>query len=98
MSLIELGTLWVRADLSKAKLGEDKLDQRVVVRVDKTRKDPLVGRISVIDREAEFTPRNVQTLEERGEQAFQIKVTLETSAERARIGTAADVCFDKSVR
>lgn len=98
VSLLELNKLWVRAYVPEARLGEVKLDQRVVVRVDSSPKDPLVGRISFIAREAEFTPRNVQTPEERSKQAFRIKVTLETGVEKARIGTAADVCFDEAVK
>ncbi len=43
-------------------------------------------------REAEFTPGNVQTIEERSKQVFRVRVTLDGEARKAlRAGMAADV-------
>jgi len=97
VALLDLSHLWIRAYVPEARLGEIKLDQRVVVRADSRQGEVLIGRISFIAREAEFTPRNVQTPEERSKQAFRIKVVLETGVDRVRIGMAADVCFDEPV-
>jgi len=96
-SLLDLTKVWVRAYVPEARLGQVKLDQRVVVRADSNPDEKLVGRVSFIAREAEFTPRNVQTPEERSKQAFRIKVMMETGVEKVRIGMAADVCFEEEV-
>ncbi len=51
------------------------------------------GEITFIAKQAEFTPRNVQTPEERSKQVFRIKVLLADTHDRLRPGMAADVWF-----
>ena len=46
-----------------------------------------------IARAAEFTPRNVQTADERIRQVFAIKVRLDNREDKLRAGMAADVTF-----
>ena len=55
----------------------------------------FAARVSFISREAEFTPRNIQTPEERSKQVFRIKVTLEEGLDVLRVGMAADVLLDE---
>jgi hypothetical protein len=50
--------------------------------------------VSFIAREAEFTPGNVQTPEERSKQVFRIKVDLVDGLERLRPGMSADVVLE----
>jgi hypothetical protein len=47
-----------------------------------------------VARQAEFTPGNVQTPEERSKQVFRIKVVIREGRDRLRAGMAADVVFD----
>jgi multidrug resistance efflux pump len=49
------------------------------------------GHISFIASKAEFTPRNIQTVEERVTQTFAVKVTLDNPPEFLRPGVACDV-------
>ena len=56
--------------------------------------DKLVGEVTFVSRQAEFTPSNVQTFEERAKQMFRIKVTLQTTVGdeiQLRPGMTADV-------
>ncbi|MCK6457796.1 MAG: efflux RND transporter periplasmic adaptor subunit [Phycisphaerae bacterium] len=96
IALLDPSRLWVRAYVPEARLAEVRLDQRVPVRVDSASVGTLVGRVTYIASEAEFTPRNVQTPDERSKQVFRIKVTLETGRERVRVGMSADVYLDES--
>jgi hypothetical protein len=50
--------------------------------------------VTFISRQAEFTPRNVQTPEERSKQVFRIKVTLLDGLDKLRPGMAADVWLE----
>jgi hypothetical protein len=52
-----------------------------------------VGIVEQINRQAEFTPRNVQTVEERIKQVFGVKVRLDNSSNELRAGMSADVKF-----
>ena len=50
--------------------------------------------MTFISRQAEFTPRNAQTPEERSKQVFRIKVTLLDGLDKLRPGMAADVWLE----
>jgi hypothetical protein len=54
----------------------------------------FAGHVIFIAREAEFTPRNVQTPEERSKQVFRIKIQLDEGLDRLRPGMFADVNLD----
>ena len=69
--------------------------QEVSLRVDPFPGETFRGRVSFIAREAEFTPGNVQTPEERSKQVFRIKVDLIDGLDRLRPGMSADVMFDE---
>ncbi|HKQ50468.1 MAG TPA: efflux RND transporter periplasmic adaptor subunit [Phycisphaerae bacterium] len=96
VSLLDISKLWVRSYVPEARLGEIQLGQEVPIEVDSLPGQRLRGRVSFIAREAEFTPKNIQTPEERSKQVFRIKVTLEEGLDRARVGMAADLRFDEA--
>src|SRR6185503_11878163 len=85
LSILDGGRLWVRAYVPENRLNV-QLGQKVPVFVDSFPGEEFSGRISFIAREAEFTPVNVQTQEERSKQVFRIKVLLEEGKERLRPG------------
>jgi multidrug resistance efflux pump len=96
LSLVDMGSLWVRAYVPENHL-DVHIDQPVTVTVDSFPNRDFVGRISFVARQAEFTPGNVQTPEERSKQVFRIKVQLDAAArEVLRPGMAADVWLDKA--
>ncbi len=90
LSLVDTSRLWVRAYVPENRLNL-KIDQRVEVSVDSYPDRRFTGRISYIAREAEFTPRNIQTPEERSKQVFRIKVLLLDGLDVLRPGMSADV-------
>ena len=75
LSLMDTRTLWVRAYVPESRLNI-MLDQEVRVTTDSFSNESFRGKVTFISRQAEFTPRNVQTPEERSKQVFRIKVTL----------------------
>jgi HlyD family secretion protein len=85
--------LWVRVYVPEPWLGHIQLGQAVKVRVDSDPNRDFSGTVEQIAREAEFTPRNVQTIGERVKQVFGIKVRLDNSEGKLRAGMAADVTF-----
>jgi hypothetical protein len=52
------------------------------------------GRVSFRSREAEFTPSNVQTPDERSQQVFRIKIELDQSDDTVYPGMTADVWLE----
>lgn len=88
MSMIQAGELWVRAYVPERLL--PNLGQRVPVTLDAS-PGRFEGEVTFIARQAEFTPSNVQTPEERSKQVFRVKVTLREGLDRVRPGMSADV-------
>ena len=93
ISLLDARELWVRAYVPENKLGI-RVDQVVKVSVDSYPGRTFKARIRFVARQAEFTPGNVQTPEERSKQVFRIKVYLEEGLKDLRPGMTADVWLD----
>ncbi|HET9419383.1 MAG TPA: efflux RND transporter periplasmic adaptor subunit [Chthoniobacterales bacterium] len=85
--------LWVRVYVPEPWLGRIKVGDQVKVRVDSFPNQDFPGTVEQVNRQAEFTPRNVQTVEDRIRQVFGVKIRLPNNDDRLRAGMAADVYF-----
>jgi len=92
-TLLLTGHLWVRVYVPESWLGLIKLGEHVRVRVDSFPHTDFDGVVEQINRQAEFTPRNVQTVADRIKQVFGVKIRLPSDDDRLRAGMAADVYF-----
>jgi len=93
------GTLLTLANLDQVtlvlyipenRIGQVEVGQPVEVKVDSFPGRTFVGHVTTIAREAEFTPRNVQTQEERVNLVFAVKVTIPNPDHALRPGMPAD--------
>lgn len=91
-TLIVTQHLWVRVFVPEPWLGHVKLGGTARVRSDSFAGQNFTGTIEQIAREAEFTPRNVQTPGERIKQVFAVKVRLPADG-ALRPGMSVDVMF-----
>ncbi len=85
--------LWVRVFVPEPWLGHLQLNETAQVRVDSFPDQEFEGRVEQISRAAEFTPRNVQTVDERIKQVFGVKIWLPNKDDQLRAGMSADVVF-----
>lgn len=85
--------LWVRVYVPEPWLGRIHLGEEVRVRVDSFPHEDFSGKVEQINRQAEFTPRNVQTVSDRVRQVFGVKVRLANRDDKLRAGMSADVYF-----
>jgi HlyD family secretion protein len=92
-TLILPGHLWVRVYVPEPWLGFIKLGEKVSIRVDSFPNEDFSGTVEQINRKAEFTPRNVQTVEDRIKQVFGVKIRLQDRSDNLRAGMAADAVF-----
>jgi membrane fusion protein YbhG len=83
--------LWVKAYISEVDLGRIRLGQKVEVTSDTYPNKRFEGVITFIASESEFTPRNVQTIDERRHQVFGLKVRVTDPQGVFKSGMAADV-------
>jgi len=94
--IANLDTLELRVYISGAQLPSIKLGQHVEVLVDKNVKknQQLGGRVSWIASEAEFTPKMIQTKEERVTQVYAVKVKVPNPNGILKIGMPGEVNFE----
>src|SRR5262249_19671789 len=91
-TLVLANDIWVRVYVPETWLGYIKVGDAVKVKVDSLRDKTFNGTVEQIARVAEFTPRNVQTVEERMKQTFGVKIRLDAVSE-LRPGMSVDAFF-----
>jgi HlyD family secretion protein len=74
LTLADLDNLTIRVFLPEIFLGKVKLGQDVAIQVDSYPGKDIPGKIDYIADQAEFTPKNVQTKQERVKQVFAVKI------------------------
>ena len=81
---------WVSIYVPEADVNRVKMDQEATIQFDGL-KQKFHGKVFYVAPTAEFTPRNVQTPDERATQTFAVKVRLLDRAPNLRPGVSADV-------
>ena len=79
-TVVTLGDLdhpWLRAYINEKDLGRVKLNHEAALRTDSFPNKTYMGRISFISPEAEFTPKQIQTKEERVKLVYRIKIDVD---------------------
>lgn len=90
LTLGQMDKPWLRAYINETDLGRIKLGQQVQVTTDSFPDKTYPGRVSYISSEAEFTPKTVQTFEERVKLMYRIKVLLDNIDQELKPGMPAD--------
>jgi multidrug resistance efflux pump len=83
--------LWVKVFVPETELGDIRLGQQVDVRIDAYPHKQFSGQVIQKATISEFTPRNVQSLEERRYQVFAVKIRVEDPQGVFNAGMAAEV-------
>ncbi|MEW5745608.1 MAG: efflux RND transporter periplasmic adaptor subunit [Nitrospirota bacterium] len=87
----DLANPWVKVYIREPDLGLVKLGQRAEITTDSYPGKVYEGVVSYIASEAEFTPKNVQTQEERVKLVFGVKVRVKNEKNELKPGMPADV-------
>jgi multidrug resistance efflux pump len=80
-NILEPSQLWVRVYVPEPRLGLVRLGQEAAITVDTFPGREFRGRVVEIRDRAEYTPRNIQTVDQRSEQVFGVKVTVDPAPE-----------------
>jgi HlyD family secretion protein len=89
-TLADLASVYVMIYISERELGRVRLGDGAEVRIDAFPERAFIGRITYISPEAEFTPKNVQTKEDRVKLVFAVKVEIENREGLLKPGLPAD--------
>jgi HlyD family secretion protein len=91
MTLVEDDQLYVRIYVPETQLGHIKLGQEVPIRVDSFPDDTFRGVVQHINSVGEYSPRNLQTADERADQMFATRIGITSGGNRLRAGMAATI-------
>ena len=92
----DLARPWLRAYINERDLGRVKLQQDVAVSTDSYQDKTYPGRITFIGSQAEFTPKTVQTFEERVKLMYRVKIALANPELELKPGMPGDARLDFS--
>jgi len=81
---------WLRGYVNETDLGKVKVGSKAVIRTDSYPGKVYNGRVSFIASEAEFTPKQIQTQEERVKLVYRIKIDLENPKRELKSNMPAD--------
>jgi len=89
-TVVDLNDLWVTAYINESDLGRVKLGQKALVQTDSYPGKKYDGTISFISSQTEFTPKYIQTTQERVKYVYRIKVHVDNSSLDLKPGMPAD--------
>jgi len=92
-TVVTIGDLdhpWLRAYINETDLGRVKLGQKVSLTTDSFPGKVYSGQISFISSEAEFTPKQIQTKEERVKLVYRIKIDVDNQSHELKNNMPVD--------
>jgi len=81
---------WLRAYINETDLGKVKLGSKARITTDSYPGKVYDGRVSFISSEAEFTPKQIQTQEERVKLVYRIKIEVDNPRHELKSNMPAD--------
>jgi len=87
----ESSQIWVKVYIPETELAQVRLNQIASIRIDETSGHDFTGHVGQIATEAEFLPRNVQTLNDREHQVFGVKIFIDNPGGILKSGMSATV-------
>jgi multidrug resistance efflux pump len=94
-AMANLNDMTITVYVPEDRYGEIKLGQQATVTVDSYPGETFSAEVIHIADQAEFTPRNVQTVEGRSATVYAIKLKVADDQGRLKIGMPADVVFER---
>ena len=89
-TLSDLHDIWLTGYINETELGKVKLNQDAEIKIDTYPGKTYKGRVSFISQEAEFTPKHIQTKEERAKLVYRIKISIDNTDLELKSGMPAD--------
>jgi len=94
LTLSQLDPVKLKVYLTEVEVGTIRLGQSVEVYLDAQPETPRLGRVRYISPTAEFTPKNIQTKEDRVKLVFAVEIELDNADGLLKPGLPADAVFE----
>jgi len=95
LTMADLNELTITVYIPEDRYGEIKLGESVNVTVDSFPGETFTATVTYISDQAEFTPRNVQTVSGRSATVYAVKLKVSDPKGKLKLGMPADVVFTK---
>ncbi len=93
LTLADLKKPWIKIYVKETRLGLVKLGQKAYATVDSFPGVKFSGHVVAISNKAEFTPKTIQTQDERVKLMFAVKIALENPENKLKPGMPADAAI-----
>jgi len=90
VKISHLSQVFMMIYISEAELGKIKLGQKAEITINTFTDKIFEGKVTYISPEAEFTPKNIQTKDERTKLVFAVKIEIDNSELSLKPGMPAD--------
>ena len=84
-------SMWITVYISDKNIGKVKIGQEAEIKIDSFEDRAFPGYVTFIAEEAEFTPKNIQTKDEREKLVFGVKIKISNDDGSLKAGLPADV-------
>ena len=91
VTILDPNDLWIKIYVPEAKLSTVKVGGTALIAVDSYPGKTFKGQIQYVSNQAEFTPKNVQTKEERTTTVYAVKLSITEGKDQLKAGMPADV-------
>lgn len=91
ITILDPKDLWIKIYVPENKLNQVKVGGTVSIAVDSYPNKNFKGKVQYISDQAEFTPKNVQTKEERTTTVYAVKISISEGLDQLKAGMPADV-------
>ncbi|OLN29195.1 putative Co/Zn/Cd efflux system membrane fusion protein [Desulfosporosinus metallidurans] len=91
VTMLDPNDLWIKIYVPEAKLSQVKVGGTGLIAVDSYPGKTFKGQILYVSNQAEFTPKNVQTKEERTTTVYAVKLSITEGKDQLKAGMPADV-------
>ncbi|MBU1355816.1 MAG: efflux RND transporter periplasmic adaptor subunit [Candidatus Edwardsbacteria bacterium] len=89
-TISKMDTVELVVYVNEKELGYVKLGQRSEIRIDSFKDKAFMGLVVYISPQAEFTPKNIQTKQDRVKQVFGVKLKIPNPEQQLKAGIPAD--------
>lgn len=93
VEILDASIMYLNVYLPEDQLPLISINQPVKIKVDAFAKESFTGRVNFISKEAEFTPKNIQTKDDRTLLVYRVKIIVDNTKGKIKSGIYGDAVF-----
>lgn len=90
LTVADIKDTWIKIYINEMQMGRVKLGQKAIITIDSFPDKKFTGKVVSISNKAEFTPKTIQTKDERVKLMFAVKIAVPNTDQLLKPGIPAD--------